>query len=275
MLLSLDIGNSTIGLGLFLKPFESPRVSIKKIPTYPVLTSEAYKRIFADFIKCHAKPSALNALVLDAIISSVVPSLNSLVMKSLRAMRSRNTILVNYTTAGRLTFEVTSPQEVGADRIANAIAGFRLCRKPVAIADVGTATTITVVGSKMNLLGGTILPGLELMQRSLNEETAQLPGIIIRRPRSVLGKNTVSGITSGIVHGTAGAIDMLIKDIEKELHYRLQLILTGGHAEIVAPFIKRNHVVMPNLTFEGLRLIYQSYTEDIPKDAPRHFKEAQ
>ncbi|MGO9611881.1 MAG: type III pantothenate kinase [Dissulfurispiraceae bacterium] len=274
MLLSVDIGNSTIGLGLFLRPLESPRVLIKKIPTYPLLPSDAYKRIFADFIKCHVRPSALSALVVDTIISSVVPSLNSLVMPPFRDIRSRNIILVNYKTAGRLTFEVRRPQEVGADRIANAVAGFHLCRKPVAIADVGTATTITVVGSKMNLLGGTILPGLELMRRALNEKTAQLPSIMIRRPRSVLGKSTVSGITSGIVYGSAGAIDMLIKDIEKELHYRLKLILTGGHAEIVAPFLKRNHVVMPNLTFEGLRWIYLSHTGDIPKDAPRHYKEA-
>jgi type III pantothenate kinase len=268
-LLAVDIGNSTIGFGIFLNPLKNTRLFIKKVPTHPVQSMESYKKIITEIIKQKIAIShQLSAVSLDSIISSVVPSLNPPIIEAIKDICGRKPIIVSHKIPCGLTFDVKRPEEIGADRIANAMAGFYYFKKPVAIVDLGTATTITVVSPKKTcdflgtpnchpvFLGGTIMPGIDLMHHALHAGTAKLPHITIKKPKTVLGKDTVSSMTSGIINGTAGAVEALIKSIEKELGFRLKLVLTGGHAKLVSPLIKMDHCMAPNLTFEGLRLIY-------------------
>jgi type III pantothenate kinase len=261
ILLAVDIGNSTIGFGLFLNPEKSTKLYIKKIPTHPIQSAEAYKKIIAEIIN-----SKLNSLLvtryslleIDAIISSVVPSTDRSIIEAIKDICSRKPIIVSHKIPCGLAFDVRHPERIGADRIANAVAGFSYYKKPVAVVDMGTATTITVVSPNNHpvFLGGAIMPGIDLMHHALHEGTAKLPPVSIKRPKTALGKDTASSMTSGIINGTAGAVEALIKSIEKELGFRLKLVLTGGHAKLVSPLIKRDHSLAPNLTFEGLRLIY-------------------
>lgn len=270
MLLALDIGNSAIGLGLFPEPLKGRKIFVGKIPTYPELSIVEYRKIIDEFIRHHVKtiPSGENHLrkrKIEAIISSVVPSLNTKIIKSIKGICS-NTIIVNYKLKTGLTFDVLRPEEVGADRIANAVAGFHYFKKPTAIIDFGTATTITVVGRKGNFLGGSILPGLKLMQNALHAGTALLPLIPLKKPEYVSGRDTVSSIQSGIIYGTAGAIETLIKGVEKEYRFKLKLVITGGHSRLMSLLIKKGHLLVSDLTLEGLRLIYlRNTSEDVAK----------
>jgi type III pantothenate kinase len=270
-LLAIDIGNSTIGIGLFLNQLKKTKLFIKKIPTHPLKSAEAYKKIIAELIKdCRGQRAKSiehgEKLDFDAIISSVVPSINRPIIEAIKDICGRKPIIINHKIPCGLTFDVKRPDEIGADRIANAVAGFYYYKKPVAVVDMGTATTITVVSPKKSsnhpvFLGGAIMPGIELLHRALHEGTAKLPPVSIKRPKTVLGKDTASSMTSGIINGTVGAVEALIKGIEKELGFRLKLVLTGGHAKLVSPLIKREHRIVPNLTFEGLRLIYLYHVE--------------
>ncbi|MCL4456399.1 MAG: type III pantothenate kinase [Nitrospirae bacterium] len=256
ILLAVDIGNSTIGLGLFHEPAKSRRIFLKKIPVRPARSAAAYKKIISDFIGLRTTGSKFLTLNIDVILSSVVPSLNETIIKSLIGITGRKPLIVCHKLKCGLNLAVTAPSAIGADRIANAVAGFHYFKKQVAIVDFGTATTVTVIGRNSDFIGGAIMPGVHLMQRALHEGTAKLPPIPLKTPKTVLGRSTASSITSGIIHGTAGAVEALINGMEKEIGFRLKLVLTGGHAKLMSPLVKRRHLLEPNLTFEGLRLIY-------------------
>lgn len=256
MLLAIDIGNSTIGIGLFLDPSKKKNLITKKISSHPVQTPEKYKKIFSEFVKTQISGAKSSANKIDAIVSSVVPALDQPVIKALKNICGKNPLVVSHKLDCGISFDILKPETVGADRIANAVAGFDYFKKPVAVVDFGTATTITIVGKKQNLLGGAILPGIELMQKSLYSGTARLPFFSLKSNAAALGKNTESSINSGIIYGSAGAVEKIIKNMEKELHFRLKLALTGGRAGLITGLIERDHIVSPHLTFEGLRLIH-------------------
>jgi len=292
-LLAIDIGNSTIGLGIFPDPAKNTKLFIKKIPTHPVLSVEAYKKIIGEFIKSigdsRRKVSANHYAVsnkkrsaycllptaycrFDSIISSVVPPIDRPIIEATKEICGKKPLVLSHKSVNSIAFEVSKPSEVGADRIANAVAGLHCtgigtAEKPqalsrqnaVAIVDVGTATTITVCAvtdEKQRFIGGAILPGIELMLQSLYSGTSKLPLAVLKKPGTALGKSTVSSIISGIVCGTAGAVEHLIKSMEKETGFELKLVLTGGHAGLISSLIKRKHRLVPELTFYGLRLIY-------------------
>lgn len=256
MLLAVDIGNSTIGICLFSNPADSRRLFAKKIPSHPVQTAETYTRIISGLIKNMPVRPSNHSPAIDAIVSSVVPSLNRPVIKAVRNLCGKSPLIVNHKLNGGLVFDMPHPEKTGADRIANAVAAFYCFKKPAAVVDFGSATTITVVGGRLNLLGGAILPGLQLMREALRNKTAKLPLAPLRKPAEALGKNTASSINSGIIFGTAGAVELIIKNMEKETGFKLKLLLTGGYAEFISPFIARSHILMPDLTSQGLRLIY-------------------
>ncbi len=265
MLVAVDIGNSTIKFGLFLEPSRSEPLHIKTVPTRKGVPGTDYERFLAEFVthqvvgKHHRGHTRKR---IDAIVSSVVPSVSTAMVSVLKALYGREPFVVNSSTV--TGFEMIKAKGMGVDRIANAVAGYNLVKKPVAVVDFGTATTITVVGKKKDLLGGAILPGLELMQGALHEKTAQLPVIELRKPVKALGRSTSASILSGVVYGTAGATEALIKNMEKELGFRLQLVLTGGHAKLMSSFLPPNHAVVPHLIFDGLRLIYLINMSHIP-----------
>lgn len=255
-LLAVDIGNTTIGMCLFLKPEDSTKFFIKRIPTHPAQLANKYKKIIVEFIDSAGTSRNVERLEINSVISSVVPSLNKPIIKAVTEVCKKRPLIVSHLLDCGINFDVQEPEKVGADRIANAVAGFHYFNKPAAVVDFGTATTVTVVGRRQTYFGGAIMPGIDLMQKALHSGTAKLPAVCLKTPKKFLGKNTVSAITSGIMHGTAGAVEALIKGMEKELNFKVKLVLTGGHAKHISPLIKKKHIVFPGLTFEGLRLIY-------------------
>jgi type III pantothenate kinase len=130
--------------------------------------------------------------------------------------------------------------------------------QPSAVIDFGTATAISVVGRHRAFLGGAILPGIDIMLNSLASKTAKLPALDAEWPETALGRDTASAIKSGVVLGSAGAVIHIIENIEEETGLRLDLVVTGGRAELVSPFLEHAHILAPNLVFEGMRLVYRA-----------------
>ena len=256
MLLAIDIGNSTIGFGFFPEAADANQLLIKRLPATPIPRESMIRKSIRDLL-AEASKSGIRENSSDRkigmIISSVVPGLNRRVAGAANEFCTRPLIL-NHASSG-LKFSAGSPEKIGADRMANAVAGYRLVQKPVAVIDFGTATSITIVGSGGVFIGGAIMPGIDLMAESLASRTAKLPCIGIESPEMALGQGTASAMTSGIVIGTAGAVMKIVAAIEEETGLQLGMIITGGRAGIISPFLEKPHLLAPDLIFEGLRLI--------------------
>jgi type III pantothenate kinase len=254
-LLAIDIGNSTIGLGFYHNAAGGKGLIVEKTPLYHIKTSMTLFRLIINLINRSCKTSKLVARPIGVVISSVVPELNRFAIEAVKRF-CPDPLVITYTSVTGLTLEVSHPDKLGSDRLVNAFAGYRHCGKPVAVIDLGTATTITVVGKHSNLLGGAIMPGIGMMREALASGTARLPLVTLSNPPAMLGTDTESALASGIINGTVGAVESIVRGIEKEAHIKLHMILTGGHAGLIDSLFKREHVVIPNLIFEGMRLIH-------------------
>ena len=155
-----------------------------------------------------------------------------------------------------IDFQIEEPEKLGTDRIAAAAGACDLFGAPVAVIDFGTATTLNFIGSGNKYKGGAIMPGLELMRKSLFSDTAQLPDVTISKPVSPLGKDTVECIRSGIVFGTAGAVERIISEVEKMEAESFKIVVTGGNADLIVPFLRKVDHIEPALVLKGLRFIY-------------------
>jgi type III pantothenate kinase len=252
MLIAIDIGNSSINIG-FLTDLG---LTVEKIDTWPLLSLQEYSLLFNRFIK----EKNIDKVPEGIIISSVVPSHTEILKKTLTGLVSAEPLMVSCKIKTGLRFDIPRPENLGSDRIANAVAAHKLYICPVAAVDFGTATTISVVGKDANYIGGTIIPGIGLMNESLSRGTANLSEIALKPPESALGTDTTECIQSGLFYGAAGAIERLLLEIEKEIGFELEVVLTGGFGELISKFLRRKHDLRPNLTIEGLKTIYMRNT---------------
>jgi type III pantothenate kinase len=248
MIIAADIGNSAITIGYFT----GLHLLVQHIQTQPLLPASAYLASINDFIR----ENNIEKIPEGIIISSVVPDHTDIIGEVLSGLASREPLFVRHTMKTGIHLAVPRPEELGSDRIANSVAAYEFYKSPVASVDCGTATTISVVGKDADYIGGAIMPGIRLMSESLAQGASQLPEVPVLPPDSVLGKDTVQCIQSGILYGTAGAIERIIEEIEHETGYTLKITVTGGYGKQVSGYLKRKHVVMPHLTLEGLRIIF-------------------
>jgi len=248
MFIAIDIGNSSINIGFFIEG----HLFVQSITTHPLLSPSDY----LDRINGFIKEKNIDKTPEGIIISSVVPGHTIVLKESVRGFPSKEPLIVDYRMKTGLKFDIPRPEELGADRIADSVAAYDLYKSAVAVADFGTATTISVVGKNAAFAGGTIMPGLGLMNKALAKGTAQLPDIPVTAPGSALGIDTDGNIRSGIVYGTAGAVERLLDEIEKEIGCGLKVAVTGGYGSLISRFLKREHLLRPHLTLEGLRILY-------------------
>lgn len=249
MLIAIDIGNSSINIGFFTVS----GLLVQKIDTHPLLSSAKYSALVNGFIK----EKNMDKMPEGIIISSVVPVHAEVLRKTLKGLFSVEPLIVSYKMKTGLRLNIPNPEKLGTDRIANSVAAYELCRCPVATVDFGTATTISVVGKNATYIGGAILPGIRLMNEALAKGTSKLYDVSISIPGSALGTDTVTCIQSGLLYGTAGAVERLLSEIEKEVGFRLKVIVTGGYGTLISKFLKRKHDVLPYLTLEGLKILYE------------------
>jgi len=150
-----------------------------------------------------------------------------------------------------------NPKEVRADRIVNAVAGLKKCGAPLIIVDFGTATTFCVISDKGEYLGGAIAPGVGISTEALFDKAAKLPRVEMVKPPSVIGKNTVNSMQSGIIYGFVGQVNEIVRRLKNEIGMDTTVVATGGFAELIASETAAISLVDKDLTLEGLRLIYE------------------
>jgi len=248
MLIALDIGNSSINIGFFTES----GLFVQKIDTHPLLAPLKYSSLLNRFIKekdIDKRPEGI-------IISSVVPGHTGALRKALKNLISAEPLIMGPDVATGMKFRIPNPEELGPDRIANAVAAYEFYKRPAAAVDFGTATTISVVGEDAEYIGGVIMPGILLMNTALASGTSKLSKVPVKLPDAALGTDTTKCIQAGLFYGTAGAVERLLIEIEKESGLRLEVVVTGGYSRLLSKFLKKKHDVRPHLTLEGLKMIY-------------------
>jgi type III pantothenate kinase len=254
MILVFDIGNTNIVLGVF---DDDELIAHWRISTERERTADEYGMLlinFFDYAKLDMKK------VEAVVVSSVVPPL----MRNLERMSKRyfnvSPMVVGPGIKTGMPIKMDNPREVGADRIVNAVAAYSLYNGPAIIVDFGTATTFCTINENGEYIGGVIAPGIGISIEALFEKAAKLPRVELKRPPSVLGKNTVHGMQSGIVFGYTGLVDEIVRRLKKEVG-ECQVIATGGLADLIARESSTINKVEPFLTLIGLKLIYQRNKE--------------
>jgi type III pantothenate kinase len=248
MLIAIDIGNSSIMIGYFTEP----GLFVQKIDTRPRLTPSRYASLLNMFIK----EKNIDKTPEGIIISSVVSDRTGVLRQALKKLVSVEPLILNSSIETGLKFAVPNPEELGPDRIANAVAAHESCKCPVAAVDFGTATTISIVGTDADYIGGAIMPGISLMNKALASGTSKLSEVPMEPPASALGTDTTACIQSGLFYGTAGSVERLLAEIERERGFLLKVVVTGGQSGVLSRFLNREHEVRPHLTLDGLRIIY-------------------
>ena len=254
MLLAFDIGNTNIVIGLFkdnklLHKWRLLSNTKKSADDYAIDLVELFLTEKVDCLQ-----------IQKCIIASVVPVLTGAIHEAVKKFTnesvSKNIIIVGSENFNfGIECKLKNKNEVGSDRLINALAAYKKYGEDLIIIDFGTATTFDIVGKKGEYLGGVIAPGINLSLKALHGMTAQLPKISVKPQKNVIGKNTIEAMNSGVYFGYISLIEGMIEKIEKELNHKTTHIITGGLAEIFKDRIEAHHE--PDLTLEGLRLAYK------------------
>lgn len=252
MILVMDIGNTNIVLGVY---DGKKLISYWRIATDKNKTADEYGLTIVQlFLYEHLKVEEVDGI----IISSVVPPIMYSIEHMCRKYFNHNPLIVGPGIKTGMNIKYDNPKEVGADRIVNAVAAYELYGGPDIIIDFGTATTFCAVSAKGEYLGGAIAPGIKIASDALFERTARLPRVELVKPDTVIAKNTVNSIQSGIIYGYIGLVDYMVRRMAMELDsVKPHVIATGGLARLIATESETIEVVNGLLTLEGLRIIYQ------------------
>ncbi|MDH7513108.1 MAG: type III pantothenate kinase [Clostridiales bacterium] len=256
MLLAVDIGNTTIAVGVFK---ESELRHNWKIRTDREKTADEYGIVLLELLR---SSGLMPASIADLIISSVVPPLTPVFQALSRDMFGLKALVVGPGLKTGMPILYENPLEVGADRVVASVAAFEKHGGPSIVVDFGTATTFDVITEKGEYLGGAIAPGIQISAEALYLKTAKLPRIEIAKPKKAIGRTTVTSMQSGIYFGYIGLVTNIIAELEKELGRKAKVISTGGFSTLVASEVRAIDCHEPYLVLEGLRIIYDRNREE-------------
>jgi type III pantothenate kinase len=251
VLLAIDVGNTNTVLGAFdgATLRHQWRVETSQSRTYDEWGILA-RQLFAS---AGLDPGRIEAVV----VSSVVPPLAfSLEQMALRYFGHRPLFVGPGVKTG-MPILYENPREVGADRVVNAVAAYHRWRQGLVVVDFGTATTFDAVSPRGEYLGGAIAPGISISMEALFRHASKLPRVEFARPPSVVGKNTVASMQSGLVYGYVGLVDGICGRMEAELGFPAKVVATGGLAPLIAGVSRAISEVDEHLTLDGLRLIHE------------------
>ena len=251
MILTLDIGNTNIKTALFQG---EEMLNYWRIATNRSMSSDEYGILLANLFEYNGRRLSD---VSGVSISSVVPSINFTIEHMCRNYLNLAPMMVGPGIKTGINIKYDNPRELGSDRIANAVAAYELYGGPCIFIDFGTATSFGVVSHKGEFLGGAISPGIKLSAEALVEKAAKLPRFELQRPDSVIGRNTITNLQSGIVYGHVGLVTYLIHKMKQELGApQAKVIATGGMALLVSGETDID-VLDGVLTLKGLRILYE------------------
>jgi len=251
MLLAIDVGNTHTVLGIY------DRDALVADWRMASLTHRTVDENWLT-IRAFCADRGIETRAIDGVgISSVVPDLTDVFESLARKYFRVEPVTVSAALDLGMRVLYTDPAAVGADRLCNAIAGFRKYGGPLVVIDFGTATTFDVVSAEGDYLGGVITLGLESTASELHRRAARLPKIELRFPPTVIGKETEASMQSGVMFGTVDAVEGTIRRIAQELGATPRVIATGGLAPIVAAHTKAIEACEPSLVLDGVRLVYE------------------
>jgi len=251
MLLCIDVGNTNITLGLYDGETLGPRWRL----------ATDHERMPDEFtlqlLGLLAYASVDRRAVSGAAIASVVPTLTGRWVEVCRKGLSLEPLVVDSTinTGVRVLYE--EPGTVGADRLVDAVAAYRLYGGPACVVDFGTATTFDAISPTGEYLGGAIAPGIGIASQALFQRTAMLPRVELARPPAAIGRNTVHSMQSGLLFGYVSLVEGMVVRFRAELGADTRVIGTGGLAEIIARETEVLQILAPWLTLDGLRMVYE------------------
>jgi type III pantothenate kinase len=249
VVLVIDVGNTNTVLGLI----RSDEILLTwRVSTHPRTTDELGVLI----LQLLAHRGVTPAEVEGAICSSVVPAQVYTMEKACRRYLDVTCLIVGRKLKTGMRIRTDNPREVGADRIVNAVAAITKWGGPIIVVDFGTATTFDCVNAANDYVGGVIAPGLGISEEALTTRTAQLPRIELAQPETVIGKNTVHAMQSGLFWGYVGLVDSLVDRCRAELDPAAKVVATGGYGSLISTASARIQEFDPHLTLRGLGLLY-------------------
>lgn len=251
MILAIDAGNTNIVLGCMGD--DTIRFTAR-VSTDRAKTEDEYALIFRNLFDLHQ----VDRHTIDgAILSCVVSELTDVLCAAIETVIKKRPLVVGAGLKTGLNIKIDNPVQLGADLVVDAVAALAKYPKPIAVFDMGTANTMSIIDSKGQFLGGAIMAGPRLSVDMLSSCTSQLPRIELDAPAKVIGSNTIQCMQSGAIYGHAAMIDGLIDRVEAELGEPLvSIVATGGLSSRIIPFCKRKIILDENLMLQGLQIIY-------------------
>ena len=250
MVLTVDIGNTNITFGIFE---EDKVVGTFRMTTNIVRTSDEYGIFIRDVLRAKGFDGEVEGVIISSVVPKIMYSFESGIMKYLNT----KPIVVGVGTKTGLKIATSHPTEIGADRIVDAVAAYDIYGGPILVIDYGTATTFDVVSEEGAFIAGITSPGIKLIANALWNGTAKLPEIEIRKPASILAKDTITSMQAGLVYGYIGQTEYIIKKVKEELGVEnMRVVATGGLGKLIADETDLIEVYNPDLTLHGLKIIY-------------------
>ena len=251
MILAVDIGNTNIVVGLLDKTniINSARLATDKKKTDMDFLIQLKLMLSVFKVK--------DTEIEGSILSSVVPELTNQIFNALKALLNKKPYVIGPGIKTGLNIKIDNPQTLGSDRVCDAVCVIEEYKVPAIIIDMGTATTISVIDKNKNHIGGMIIPGIKTSLDSLSNNASQLPYISLEDPKTLIGKNTIDCMKSGIINGNVCLIDGLIDKIKAELGSEFVVIATGGLSKLIIKHSRHEIIYDENLLLKGLYYIYQ------------------
>lgn len=252
MILAIDVGNTNITIGVFQ---EEELKGVFRMTSSLVRTSDEYGIYLCSLLEHRGiDPASIDSVVISSVVPDVMYSLNNAVVKYFNV----RPIIVRPGIKTGIRLVMANPQEMGADRLVDAVAAHTLYGGPVLVVDFGTATTYDLILEDGSFVAGITSPGIRISARALWEDTAKLPKIEIRKPKSILAKDTITSMQAGLVYGYIGQTEYIIRKVKEESGIEgLRVVATGGLGKIIADETDSIEIYDNMLTLKGLRLIYE------------------
>jgi type III pantothenate kinase len=251
MLLVIDVGNTNMLVGVYSgkKLIHHWRLETKK-----ERTADEFGIFFKELFRfANLDPKQVE----DIAISNVVPPMEFNLQRMCRRYFDISPLFVSHKVKSPLKIGYLNPEEVGADRIVNAVAALCKYGAPLIVVDFGTATTFDYINPRKVYKGGCIAPGIAISNEALFQKASKLPLVEIRRPKNIIGRNTIESIQAGIFYGYVGMVDAIVRQIQKEAKRRCKVVATGGFLSLIVKASKTIKRADPFLTLEGLRLLWE------------------